>query len=334
MSFFEKFIEKLPSSLNSEPGTNFEKLAKFLSLGFDDIQLLFNNIQKYRNIDQAKGKLLDRIGEKYDVKRGPADDDFYRLMIKSKLAIRKGDTSINGLLTTMQNALGINVFGVKLKPIYLEDGTKEPLSLRITDVPLRFAKSEFEQEFMMKQIESSVAVGIHLQDMQFKITSLGNWYAGAGMATVECFHIDDSIDYGTFKMANIAGVGATGDFSSLNELEDSRQYAASLIGSATAGAVGGFATITNLDDQHDSDFVLNGHVNGAIVQQNAQKYNLTDQHDISNAITGHLTIPATAVGIAEITFTDQFDSKFEISDQKSAGAAVEIRENIELSSKE
>lgn len=334
MTFFKKFITKLPSSLNSDPGTNFEKLAEFLSLGFDDIRSLFDNIQRYRNIDEAEGKLLDRIGQKYDVKRGPADDDFYRLMIKSKLAIRKGDTSIDGILTTMQNALDIDVDGVKLQPIYQENGDKEPLSLRITNVPLRFAKSEFEQEFMLKQIESSVAVGIHLKDMQFKITTFGNWYVGAGLATVQCFHIDDSIDYGELSAKNDAGVGATASFTSVNELDDTKYYPQSMSGAATIAMVGGIATMTNLDDQHDSNFEAHGNANLAMAEQNNSKYSLTDQHDISSSAQGHFSIPAAISGSAEVVLTDQFDRKFEISGHKSAGSTVEIREDIELKSKE
>ena len=43
---------------------------------------------------QASGKLLDAIGEKLNEKRGQADDRFYRIMLKSKIAARRGDAAL------------------------------------------------------------------------------------------------------------------------------------------------------------------------------------------------------------------------------------------------
>ena len=160
----------------------------------DETKEVLENIDKYRNIDNAEGKVLDKLGDKYGVKRGPADDEFYRMMIRSKIANRKGDTTVNGILRTMQNALGIDVKGVKIGPVY-HDGVQEPLSLRLSNVPLSFARSEFEQEFMLRQIESIIAVGVRLQDLQFIVPISGNFGVGGGVATAYSFTLDDSKDY-------------------------------------------------------------------------------------------------------------------------------------------
>ena len=142
MSFLKEFLGKFPSSFITKLGSNNWKLSKFFTDGLDQTKDTLEQIDSYRNVDNAEGKALDKLGDKYGVKRGPADDEFYRMMIRSKIANRKGDTTVNGILRTMQNALGIDVKGVKIGPVY-HNGKQEPLSLRLSNVPLSFARAEY-----------------------------------------------------------------------------------------------------------------------------------------------------------------------------------------------
>ena len=130
MSSLKEFLGKFPSSFITKLGSNNWKLSKYYTSGLDNAKETLEKIDKYRSIDNAEGKALDKLGDKYGVKRGPADDAFYRMMIRSKIANRKGDTTVNGILRTMQNALGIDVKGVKIGPVY-HNGKQEPLSLQI-----------------------------------------------------------------------------------------------------------------------------------------------------------------------------------------------------------
>lgn len=187
MSFFKEFLSKFPSSFITRKLNNNWKLTKFFTSGLDDTKNVLTTIEKYRNINNAEGKALDNLGIKYGVQRGPADDAFYRMMIRAKIANRKGDTTINGILTTMKNALNIDVKGIKIDFVYYDD-KPEPLSLRISNIPLTFARSEFEQQFMLEQIESIIAVGVRLQDLQYEISATSNLCIG-GAATVYVYKI-------------------------------------------------------------------------------------------------------------------------------------------------
>ncbi len=195
MSFLKKFLKLIPSSFVKNKDSNNWKLAKFYTSRLDEINETFDNIELYRNVENAKRKLLDNLGDKYGVKRGPADDSFYRMMIKSKIANRKGDTTVNGVLRTMQNALGISVKDVRLRPVLLPNREREPLAIRLNSVPMRFARSEYEQEFMIHQIESIIAAGVRLQDLQFTATAVGHFELGTTMASIEVYEFDDSKDY-------------------------------------------------------------------------------------------------------------------------------------------
>lgn len=189
MSFLKELLSKFPSSFTTKTDSINWKISKFFTDGLDQTKDTLEEIDRYRNVDNAEGKALDKLGDKYGVKRGPADDEFYRMMIHSKIANRKGDTTVNGILRTMQNALGIDIKGVKIGPAY-HDGEQEPLSLRLSNVPLTFARSEFEQEFMLKQIESIIAAGIRLQDLEFSISA--NNYINVGtVATIYIFNLSN-----------------------------------------------------------------------------------------------------------------------------------------------
>lgn len=195
MSFLKHLLKLIPSPLVKNKDSNNWKLAKFYTSTLDEIHETLNNIELYRNVENAKGKLLDDLGDKYGVKRGPVDDDFYRMMIRSKIANRKGDTTVNGVLRTMQSALGISVKDVRLRPVLLPNGGREPLAIRLNSIPMRFARSEYEQEFMIHQIESIIAAGVRLQDLQFTATAVGRFELGTIMASIEVYEFDDSKDY-------------------------------------------------------------------------------------------------------------------------------------------
>lgn len=258
MSFLKSLLKLMPSSLVKSKGSNNWKLAKFYTSRLDEINETLNNIEFYRNIENAKGKVLDDLGDKYDVNRGPADDDFYRMMIRSKIANRKGDTTVNGILRTMQNSLNIDVKGVKLGPVYQKDGNKEPMALRLTNVPLRFARSEYEQGFMLKQIESIIAAGVRLQDLQFIVPLNAHWEIGGGLAYVESFTVDDSKDYKFDDNRTHFEVGATISYTSVSTTDDSKQYDNSISGSLMVKAAMDNTASVELTDQFDKKFEIGG----------------------------------------------------------------------------
>lgn len=301
MSFLKEFLGKYPSSFITKLGSNNWKLSKFFTDGLDQTKDTLEQIDSYRNVDNAEGKALDKLGDKYGVKRGPADDAFYRMMIRSKIANRKGDTTVNGILRTMQNALGIDVKGVKIGPVY-HDGVQEPLSLRLSNVPLSFARSEFEQEFMLRQIESIIAVGVRLQDLQFIIPISGSFGVGGGVATAYSFTLDDSKDYDFETHFKGITLGGSLDHTVTVSMDDSKDYRHRIAGTYFSGATSSNVSIAETDDT--KDYV--------------------------HSLVGNVSAGASTDGVATVELTDQFDAKFEVKDKTKTGASVDALETYEI----
>lgn len=179
MSLFNDFIHKFPDSINARFGTNLQKMIRFVSESFDEINALHQTIEDYRDIDKAKGKALDRLGAKYAQERGKADDDFYRIMIKSKVMVRNGDVTVNGILRVIQNSMGVPVDGIKIENLRSKPtDNAEPLAIRINNIPLDVAKTDWEQAYLLKRIQSDVAVGIRIQNILFHGSSTADIYLG------------------------------------------------------------------------------------------------------------------------------------------------------------
>lgn len=162
MDILKEFIARMPGSVDATYNPNINKLVTFFAEYLSNIQGLFKQIEYYRNIDNASGNLLDKIGEKVGEVRGKADDEFYRVMLKSKIASRKGDATVNGILTIIKNSLGVDVRNIKVLPL-----ENEPQAIIIKDIPLEFASDPWKQQYLLKRIESTAAAGIRVHEIIF-----------------------------------------------------------------------------------------------------------------------------------------------------------------------
>lgn len=162
MDILKEFISRMPGSVDAIYNPNINKLVTFFAEYLSNIQGLFKQIKYYRNIDNASGNLLDKIGEKVGEVRGKADDEFYRVMLKSKIASRKGDATVNGILAIIKNSLGVDVRNIKVLPL-----ENEPQAIMIKDVPLESANNDWKRNYLLKRIESTVAAGIRVHEIIF-----------------------------------------------------------------------------------------------------------------------------------------------------------------------
>lgn len=298
MKIKAELMKLMPSSLSQERNSNTAKIAEFLAWGLEKAKSTYSTIADWYSVDAARGKALDRLGAKYGVVRGPCDDSFYRYMIKAKQATKQGDSSVDGILRAMQNALGIDVAGVVVEPATV-GGSIEPQSLRIAHVPLRFARSEYEQRFMLSQIEGSVALGVKLRGLQFDVALTGTSFAGAGMASVAIYHLDNSADH-TVDVDGRWGVGGTQGYASVTAVDDSVDYSQALAATAAPGASVAAADMTTTDDSVSYTDNAMGSAGAAMYQSYA----------------------------AEVVITDQWDARFDIGTPAYAGAVLDYREEV------
>lgn len=84
-SNFDYMMSKCPWWLKKN--NNVKSFYKAVSKLFDEVDRIFNLIEKQHLVDYANGDFLDDLGEKFDVSRNGQTDDRYRNRIK--LAMRK-----------------------------------------------------------------------------------------------------------------------------------------------------------------------------------------------------------------------------------------------------
>lgn len=84
-SNFDYMMSKCPWWLKKN--SNVSSFYKAISKLFDEVDRVYNLIEKQHLVDYANGEFLDDLGEKFDVLRNGQTDDRYRNRIK--LAMRK-----------------------------------------------------------------------------------------------------------------------------------------------------------------------------------------------------------------------------------------------------
>ncbi len=170
INFKEQFLDKLPSPIDRY-AIKTVAFAEWLQVIFQPVVDLLQTIVDFRQIDKAGGKALDRIGDQFGQKRGAADDNFYRIMIRSKQATNTGITTVNGLIDMISRSLNIKPDHIEIEPYrkyvngVLNDG--EPLTIKISNIPLEWARSDFEQDYIVDRIKNGVAAGVRVDEISF-----------------------------------------------------------------------------------------------------------------------------------------------------------------------
>ena len=100
---------RLPERFRKDNNLN---LYYVLYGGYDEIKKAYNGINDSRNIDRAFGSTLDKLGSNVGQFRNGEDDDFYRLLIKTRIIanLSIGDApTINKVLSILTKDIFINI---------------------------------------------------------------------------------------------------------------------------------------------------------------------------------------------------------------------------------
>ena len=107
---YKRAFNRLPERFRKP---NNEKLYYVLYHdGFDDIYTGLESVRDSRNIDKASGKSLDLLGANVGQFRNGEDDEFYRLLIKTRIIanLSIGDApTINKVLSILTKDIFINI---------------------------------------------------------------------------------------------------------------------------------------------------------------------------------------------------------------------------------
>lgn len=179
MRLFPDFFKKTGDS----------KLVKLMSIFFDQINELKSSLEKideWKSIDKAEGKALERIGEQYGEYRGSLDDEFYRYMIKTKIAQRRMDGSTNQLIEIISQTLGTPMNEVRVKSERTNPNSLEGIqTISIEGLPEKYLLNNQLIEIFISRIYAAVAAGISLEKITFDSMQHNQAYTALGLTVSE-----------------------------------------------------------------------------------------------------------------------------------------------------
>lgn len=148
---YDNFRQALPLE------TNIGKLFSVLAWGLDSVQEQADLIKLWDDLDYACGKVLDRYGANFGVKRVSADDRFYRLAIKVKMMalLSGGDTD------TVIRAAG-TLLDVELSDVEFEDVFPAKIALYVDETLLSKDRLELIEE-IAHAIKRILAAGVGMR---------------------------------------------------------------------------------------------------------------------------------------------------------------------------
>lgn len=153
----DNLINRLTDAYNKEPESNVNKLMQIAALHIQENEDVLNQIAAYRDIDQADGAVLDKIGGNFQQTRGKASDDVYRVLIKSRIRRNLSSGSINDIIGFLAEVLMIDKSQVNVTELWSQG---QNASLHV-DVPSdAISKTGFTFSQFGQLVNKVVAGGI------------------------------------------------------------------------------------------------------------------------------------------------------------------------------
>lgn len=148
-------------------------LYKLISLFSDELQLIKETntlMVEWRDIDKAKGKTLDLIGSNLNQARGVANDEVYRILLKSKIARNLSDGTVDTIINVIATALSAETKEIKIKESWEVSETDKP-GLELMQLPLtRLLASGIDPTNFVAIIQKTVASGVEVKNIELEGT--------------------------------------------------------------------------------------------------------------------------------------------------------------------
>jgi len=133
-----------------------------------------------RDIDMATGKFLDHIGQLVGEHRGQSDDEFYRSMIKARIAQRHTDGTIDDLYNIIAVTLDADPHDFKIRPMWNVSG--ESKAIEILDIPNKYSDSLQKRQRVLERISESVAADVRVIGVGFQVVGTSHLYVGSAVS--------------------------------------------------------------------------------------------------------------------------------------------------------
>lgn len=159
----DQLLAEIADYWNKRPDSNLYKLVNIYNSGFNSITNDLETVDEWRAVNQAEGSTLDLIGEDEQAYRVTQDDNDYRFWIWIKFLIARAQGTYPSLVKINQNSLGTDQ-NIKIW------NTDQPHHVDI-QMPWDYVSSDYMQKFLLKNLQSLLALGNWLDAVHFISTT-------------------------------------------------------------------------------------------------------------------------------------------------------------------
>lgn len=159
----DQLLTEIADYWNKRPESNLYKLVDIYNSGFNRIANDLQTVDDWRAVNQAEGTTLDLIGEDEQAYRVTQDDNDYRFWIWIKFLIARAQGTYPSLVKIDQNSLGTDQ-NIKIW------NTDQPHHVDI-QLPWDYVSSDYMHNFLLKNLQSLLALGNWLDAVYFKSTT-------------------------------------------------------------------------------------------------------------------------------------------------------------------
>ncbi|WP_284641178.1 hypothetical protein [Paenibacillus silviterrae] len=164
-------LRRLTDVFSKNPNSNIGKLLTIMADQIRELTETQNRIRDWRDIDQAQGTTLDRIGQNVGQPRGVATDEVYRILIKSKIARNLSTGDINTIIRVVSTALDCDPSEIEIKETFEDPVSPEPAGISVISVPLqRINEIGLSPVQFSKIIQRTVAAGVRVRVIELEGT--------------------------------------------------------------------------------------------------------------------------------------------------------------------
>ncbi|WP_218001299.1 hypothetical protein [Priestia megaterium] len=144
----------------------------------------FTCIEEWRDLNNARGKTLDIIGNEVGQKRGKATDDvYYRALIKSKIARDRSDGTFNKVIEVLAQTLDCEPSEFQMH------SADTPATIFMTNTPIQTIYDVGLTPYtFINIVQNSLSAGVQVESVQldgtFEIGYLNDSSDGSGLSSV------------------------------------------------------------------------------------------------------------------------------------------------------
>lgn len=187
----KSIISRLSDVFNKSPTSNLGKLMGIMADQLSVLEATQERIREWRDIDQAAGTTLDRIGENVVQPRGVSTDEIYRILIKSKIARNLSRGDINTIIRVLAEALSADYSEIRISELYNDPSSPEPAAISLIELPIaRLNAVGMDPVQFARIVQRTVAAGVRVGAIELTGTfefgsAPGQMDNNAGFADVE-----------------------------------------------------------------------------------------------------------------------------------------------------